>query len=163
MPRLKLQLNLGCGHDFKYEKGWVNMDITRPCNLVADMDAGLPFKDQSLDLVWAAHVLEHRPDLRKTQRELARIVKIGGELNVIVPHYLSPDAWGDPSHCRAFSEESFFPCFWPGFTILEAESKSYTKSGTGNKIFWLHVRMKRNSVEMGEVNQLIGGRHFNKT
>lgn len=158
-----MKLNLGCGNDFRYEKGWVNLDITKPCNVVADMDAGLPFMDQSFDLVWASHVLEHRADLRKMQRELARILKKGGELNIIVPHYLSSDAWGDPTHCRAFSEESFFGCFWPGFTAVDLQGKNYIKKGTGNKILWLHVNMRRNEVEMNEVNQLIGGRRFNKT
>jgi len=158
-----VQLNLGCGNDFRYEKGWVNLDITRPCNVVGNMDAGLPFKDQSFDMVWAAHVLEHRPDLRALQRELARILKRGGELNIIVPYYLSSDAWGDPTHCRAFSDESFFPCFWPGFTMVKLEGKKYTKQITGREVTWLHVKMKRNEVEMSEVNGLIGGKHFNKT
>lgn len=141
----------------------MNLDITQPCNVVGDMDAGLPFKDQSFDLVWAAHVLEHRPDLRKVQKELARILKRGGELNIIVPYFLSPDAWGDPTHCRAFSEDSFLSCFWPGFNVVEAQAKQYTKKGTGNKIVWLHVKMRRNEVEQREVNRQLSGRNFNKT
>jgi hypothetical protein len=84
-------------------------------------------------------------------------------LNVIVPHYLSPDAWGDPTHCRGFSEESFFPCFWPGFTVVSLEPKEYIKRGTGNKVLWLHVKMVRNEVDMWEVNAAIGGNTFNKT
>jgi len=158
-----VNLNLGCGTDFRYSKDWVNLDITQPCNVKADIRMGLPFKNASLDMVWASHILEHLTDLRMMQRELARVIKHNGVLNVIVPHYLSEDAWGDPTHCRAFSPESFFPCFWVGFTVVSLEPKTYIKRGTGNKILWLHVKMVRNAVEMWEVNQQIGGNVFNKT
>ena len=158
-----MNLNLGCGTDFRYDKDWVNLDITQPCNVKADIRQGLPFKSDSFDLVWASHILEHLPDLRMMQRELARVIKHKGELNVIVPYYLSPDAWGDPTHCRGFSEESFFPCFWPGFTVVSLEPKSYTKRGTGKQVLWLHVKMIRDALEMWEVNAAIGGNNFNKT
>jgi SAM-dependent methyltransferase len=153
---------LGSGNDFRYSKDWVNLDITRPCNVVADIRDGLPFKNSSLDMVWASHILEHLPDLRMMQLELARVLKHKGVLQVIVPYYLSPDSWGDPTHCRAFSEESFFTCFWVGFTVVSMETKSYTKRGTGNKVLWLHVKMVRNEVELHEVKQEIGGNNFNK-
>lgn len=156
------RLNLGGGQDYRYGKGWVNLDITKPANVIADMDVGLPFTDASFDYVLTSHVLEHRQDLRKLQMELARIVKRGGELEIVVPHYLSPDAWGDPTHCRGFSEESFQPCFWPGFTIQMVEGKRYTKTWTKSQVMWINVKMKRNEVEMSEIHQRIGGRNFQK-
>ena len=158
-----MKLNLGCGNDFRYEKGWVNFDITRPCNVIGDMDSSLPFKDKSFELVWAAHVLEHRQDLRRLQRELARIIKQKAELKIIVPYYLSPDAWGDPTHCRAFSEDSFLTCFWPGFTLARIEAKKYMKRGTGRDILWLHADLVRNEVPLYDVDRQIGGRNYNKT
>lgn len=158
-----MRLNLGCGNDYRYDRDWVNLDITKPCNVMADIRQGIPFKSASLDMVWASHILEHLPDLRAMQRELARIIKYKGVLNVIVPYYLSSDAWGDPTHCRAFSEESFFECFWAGFTAVSVTMKQYIKQGTGNKIHWLHVILVRNAVELWEVMRDIGGNTFNKT
>ena len=107
-----LKLNLGCGNDYRYDKSWVNLDITPPCSVRADIRKGLPFQSRSFNLVWASHVLEHVPDLRRLQKELARVIKTGGLLKAVVPYYLSPDAWGDPTHCRAFSEEAFMSVYW---------------------------------------------------
>jgi ubiquinone/menaquinone biosynthesis C-methylase UbiE len=156
-----MKLNLGCGNDFKYEKGWVNLDITRPCNIKADMDVDLPFKDQSFDLIWASHILEHRHDLRKIQRELARVIKKGGELNVIVPYFLSTDAWGDPTHCRAFSEESFFGQYWPGFIVISVSGKKFEKN-KDSRVMWLFAKLVRNELPQREVDRLLSGRIFNK-
>lgn len=157
-----MNLNMGCGTDFRYNKDWVNLDITEPCNVRADIRQGLPFRNASLDMVWASHILEHLPDLRMMQLELARVLKFKGILNIIVPYYLSPDAWGDPTHCRGFSEESFMTCFWVGFAVMSMESNTYTKRGTGGKVLWLHVKMVRDAVELSEVRQRIGGRNYNK-
>lgn len=158
-----MQLNLGCGHDFKYGKDWVNLDITKPCNVVGDIRAGLPFKTASFDMVWASHILEHVPDLRAVQAELARIIKKEGRLNVIVPYFLSPDAWGDPTHCRAFSEESFLPCFWIGFVPVNLEVKKYTKQYMKTDVHWLHVTMVRDSTEYWEVKASLSGNNFQKS
>jgi len=114
-----LAVNLGCGND--YIDGWINIDADpdmKPdilCNL--DMEhVNIPLPDNSMDLVYAMHILEHIRYLPELKRELCRILKPGGEIWVSVPHYLSTDAWGDDTHCRAFSVQSFFVNFWPGFT-----------------------------------------------
>jgi SAM-dependent methyltransferase len=148
-----MNLNLGSGDDFRYEKDWINLDLTTPCSVIADVTKPLPFKNNCLDMVWASHILEHIPDLCALQLELARIIKRKGELNIIVPYYLSPDAWGNPTHCRSFSEESFLICFWPGFTIVNLELKTYMKRGTGNKVVWIHVKMVRNEMDFWEVKR----------
>jgi SAM-dependent methyltransferase len=158
-----MKLNLGCGNDFKYGKDWINIDITEPCNVKADIREGLPFEDQFFNLIWASHILEHLPDLRMIQRELARVMKLWGTLNVIVPYYLSPDAWGDPTHCRAFSEESFQSCYWVGFSVVSLEFKKYSKRRSKTEDTWLHVDMRRNELEYSEVYDALGGNQFVKS
>ena len=157
-----MKLNLGCGRDYRYDRSWVNLDITAPASVLADINSGLPFKDKTFSLIWASHILEHIKDLRMIQRELARIMVTGGLLNVIVPYYLSPDAWGDPTHCRAFSEQSFMTCYWVGFSPLNMERKKYTKRGTSQEVQWLHVEMQRTSVEYWEVQAALSGNNFTK-
>ena len=158
-----MKLNLGCGNDFRYDKDWVNLDLTQPCNVIADATAPhLPFKDESFELVWAAHILEHISDLVALQRELARIVKRWGKLCIIVPYYMSPDAWGDPTHCRAFSIQSFMECFWPGFHPGSLVVREYTKRGTGEKCKWIHCDMHRNGLEYWEIERDHGPRSFQK-
>jgi ubiquinone/menaquinone biosynthesis C-methylase UbiE len=75
----------------------------------------LPFKDGEFDVIYASHILEHIQNLVVLKKELTRILKNKGLILVIVPHFQSNDAWGDDTHVRAFSTESFLLSFWPGF------------------------------------------------
>ena len=157
-----MKLNLGCGNDYRFSGSWINLDITPPCNFMADIKEGLPFEDRVFDLIWASHILEHLPNLRLIQRELARVMKTGGELKVIVPYFLSADAWGDPTHCRGFSEESFLGCYWVGFSKARMEKREYKKKGTGMITQWLHVDMLRNGLDFWDVSQQLSGDNYVK-
>jgi SAM-dependent methyltransferase len=115
-------LNLGCGKEY-YDspKGWVNLDGDPKikCDVLCDLDdknLKLPFKDDTFGIVWASHVFEHIFYLGALKKEIHRILKPGGTLCFIVPYYLYQDAWGDDTHCRAFSEASMGCAFWQGFT-----------------------------------------------
>ena len=121
---IKHCLNLACGNDIREQtekQRWVNLDLTSPCDVRADITQPLPFKWKTFDLVLAAHILEHIQDLRALKLELARILKHGGKLVIVVPHYHSPDAYGDDTHCRQFSFHSFWSQYWPGFHLQSIE------------------------------------------
>ena len=114
------KLNLACGHD--YIEGFVNLDgdETTKADVYCQLDLAdvkLPFEDGHFDFIYASHILEHIWYLPQLKLELIRILRTGGKMLVIVPHFLSVDAWGDDTHCRAFSPGSFYPLFWPGCTI----------------------------------------------
>jgi SAM-dependent methyltransferase len=47
----------------------------------------LPFADDSQDAVLAAHVLEHIPDYQGALREWYRVLRVGGYLVLMVPHW----------------------------------------------------------------------------
>lgn len=49
----------------------------------------LPFADESFDLVFSSHVLEHIPDRKKAVREINRVLKPGGFHICIVPTRVS--------------------------------------------------------------------------
>jgi SAM-dependent methyltransferase len=142
-------LNIGCGDDIL--DGWINADISLPCDMQADVSY-LPFKTGSLDKIKASHILEHVQDLVHAQRELARVLKEGGELEVIVPHYQSVDAWGDPTHCRAFSEMSFVDDFWHGFQMTSVGIQYLTKVFLLSPSKWLKANFVRTSEPWEEVN-----------
>jgi len=127
------KLNLACGTD--YLENWTNLDGCPDiradvyCNLDS-ADVKLPFLEDQFDFVYASHVFEHIQFLPHLKKELCRVMRPNGILFVIVPHHQSVDAWGDDTHCRAFSIASFFHEFWPGFTnvhyreySIEAEQK----------------------------------------
>jgi len=136
-----LNLNLGCGAD--YREGWINYDLEAKADVCGNCEEGLPFKDHSVDFVLASHVLEHVHDLRALKKELHRVMKKGGVLVVVVPYYLSPDAWGDDTHCRAFSKQSFvISNFWPGFKLFELQVQKRVKLATNEEIEWLVAKIR---------------------
>jgi SAM-dependent methyltransferase len=47
----------------------------------------LPFPDASQDAVYSSHCLEHITDYQSALKEWFRVLKIGGFLIVVVPHY----------------------------------------------------------------------------
>jgi SAM-dependent methyltransferase len=101
------RLNLGCGTDIR--SGWVNLDVAAlpGVDVVHDVsDLPLPFDDASFDEIAAKDVLEHL-DWIPVLRDLHRILRQGGRLEVTSPHFTSPAVWIDPTHRAAFSIQTF--------------------------------------------------------
>jgi ubiquinone/menaquinone biosynthesis C-methylase UbiE len=102
------RLNIGCGRTIK--KGFVNLDWKKIEGI--DMVHNLnkypwPFKDNSFDFVLAAHVLEHLDDPMRAMKELHRIVRERGVVEIHLPHFASISAYIDPTHKHFFSVNSF--------------------------------------------------------
>lgn len=66
-----------------------------------------PFDDNSFDVVYASHVLEHLPDNIRVMEEIYRVAKPAAKVVIRVPHYTGRSAWGDPTHIRAYSAHQF--------------------------------------------------------
>ncbi len=102
-------VDLGCGP--KKMKGAVGMDIVGIpgiVDVVADMTVGLPFKDNSLDGIYAFHVLEHFDNFLAVMEEIWRVCKHGGRAFIKVPHASSPYmTWKDPTHRRGLTLATF--------------------------------------------------------
>ena len=133
----KDKLNLGCGSEYLH--GWINLDYSKEtkADVYHDLEeTPLPFKDGQFDFVYASHILEHIKNLPQLKLELNRIVRTPGIMVVVVPYYSSSDAWGDDTHCRAFSEMSFANMYWPGFGYQEVKHIPVTFSN-GIEGTWL--------------------------
>ncbi len=76
-------------------------------DVVCDINKGLPFRDETIDEIICIHVLEHVPDLELVMKEFHRVLKPAGILRIWVPHCFSPIAFGDSTHCRFFTYETF--------------------------------------------------------
>lgn len=151
MDDYKDKLNLASGTD--YLDGWINLDGCQDvkadvyCNLDA-VDVKLPFEDQSLDLIYASHILEHIWYLPQLKKEMARVLRPNGCVCVVVPQYQSVDAWGDDTHCRAFSIASFSPQFWPKFhNITISEYDIPTEAERMPNLRWIVAFMWKVSGE----------------
>ena len=100
-----MRLNLGCGA--RKLDGWVNVDaqpLTKP-DVVVDLAARLwPWSDNSVDEVFASHVLEHiapGEPFFHVMRELYRVCKPGAQVTIVLPHPSHDIFLGDPTHVHA--------------------------------------------------------------
>jgi SAM-dependent methyltransferase len=59
------------------------------------------------DVILANDILEHVPDLVTAMTNCKELLKVGGEMRIHVPYELSLGAWQDPTHIRAFNENSW--------------------------------------------------------
>jgi predicted SAM-dependent methyltransferase len=80
-------LNLGCG--LRFHPDWTNINFTKTGKdvFVYDLNRGIPFPDNSFDVVYHSHILEHFP---KSQAmffvtECFRVLKPQGILRIAVP------------------------------------------------------------------------------
>ena len=108
------KLNLGSGLD--YREGWVNVDLSKDffkVDVLSDLNnldkQPLPFKDKYFDYVFSAHTLEHlQPkSLTMVMKELWRITKPNGIIEIRVPHFSCYNALCSFEHFSAFSIDGF--------------------------------------------------------
>ena len=114
-------INLGSGKD--YQAGWLNLDIverTQP-DLLLDLaepielplrastptQGELLLEEGSVELINANNVLEHVPDLVTLMGNCLALLAPGGEFRIEVPYEHARSAWQDPTHVRAFNENSW--------------------------------------------------------
>jgi len=105
-----VKLNLGCG--FQTPDGWVNVDYAfgarlsrmflfralnnkmnifggcwAPSIFIHNLREKLPWADDSVDVVYSSHTLEHftKPEGRQFLEECHRVLRCGGVVRIIVP------------------------------------------------------------------------------
>ncbi len=81
-------VNLGCGN--RFHKEWINLDFKSSNSLVQEFDLHkkLPFKDNSIDVIYSSHVLEHfsKHFAPIFLQECNRVLKPKGIIRVVVPN-----------------------------------------------------------------------------
>jgi predicted SAM-dependent methyltransferase len=85
-----VRVQLGPGQK-NYLSGWINVDanfLTARCDVWANLEDPLPFPDETVDVFYSHHVVEHLPDrlLLTHFKELYRCLKRGGMFRVGGPH-----------------------------------------------------------------------------
>jgi SAM-dependent methyltransferase len=82
-----VKINIGSGP--QYLQGFINIEGMIPWkkDLWLDVRYGLPFKDESVDVIYSCHVFEHfdLDTLRKIFAECYRVLKPGGSVRFITP------------------------------------------------------------------------------
>jgi len=84
-----IKLHLGCGT--KYIPGFLHIDIIPGSHIdyVCSIDSLYMFKNNSVSLIYASHVLEHfkRNEVPRVLYEWHRVLKTGGTLRIAVPDF----------------------------------------------------------------------------
>ena len=83
-----IRLNIGCGS--RFHNSWLNIDQYGDNSQIFSWNIldGQPFPDESIDVVYSAHVLEHfdRVGANLFLNEIYRILKPSGILRIVVPN-----------------------------------------------------------------------------
>lgn len=116
---------------------YVTADLESP---IADVKAdicNLPFEDNSFDVIFCNHVLEHIPDDKKAMQELFRVLKKGGFGIFQIPQDISREKtfednsitnqkerakiFGQYDHVRIYGKDYFDKLRSVGFSVQEIE------------------------------------------
>jgi ubiquinone/menaquinone biosynthesis C-methylase UbiE len=102
-----MKLLLGGGNTPK--EGFTNVDILPlpTVDVVADITKGLPFPDNSVEMVIADYLLHLLPEPAFVMEEIYRVCKNGATVIMKNPYYMSEAAFKDPYNKRFFTETSF--------------------------------------------------------
>jgi len=102
-----IKLNIGAGKTFI--PGFINIDISNKADISLNLsEERLPFSDNSVDLIFTYHTLEHVPNYLFALSEMYRVLKNGGILLVGVPYVtLTEFHLVNPYHLHNFNEHSF--------------------------------------------------------
>ncbi|GIP21687.1 class I SAM-dependent methyltransferase [Paenibacillus sp. J22TS3] len=108
-----LRVDLGCGPAKR--TGFVGVDrFPLPgVDIIGDLNERLPFEDDTVDLVYASHSLEHVSDLMFTMNEIYRICKHGAQVCIVVPYSEQKLNYANPYHLQVFNEHT--PRFWTDY------------------------------------------------
>jgi len=100
------KLEIGAGLSKK--ENMLTVDLNLRSDYPFDLRAGLPFPDESVDFIYAEHVLEHfqHMDVKMLLGECKRVMKHGAVLKVSVPDariylnaYCNPDGFDHREFC----------------------------------------------------------------
>jgi len=101
-------LDVGCGIN-KYP-GAIGIDRNprSKADVLCDLDhIPYPFTPGSFDQVRAIHFIEHCTDVIRTMEEFHRLVRPGGRIVIVTPHYTDFSSFCDPTHRWHLNSFSF--------------------------------------------------------
>ncbi|MEI7499781.1 MAG: class I SAM-dependent methyltransferase [Bacteroidota bacterium] len=120
-------IELGCGSS-KQIKNAIGIDQAdhATVDIVCNLENGLPFlPDNSVDIIYSFHLLEHLPDLSFFMTEIFRVLKPGGKKIGTVPHFSNPYYYSDYTHQTTFGLYSF--CYFAQDTPYRRKVLHYQK------------------------------------
>ncbi len=102
-------IELGCGEN-KHHLDAIGIDVLDypSVDIVGDIyDVLEQFPNGSIDKVFGYHFIEHVPNINRLLLELSRVVKVGGFIEFVAPHFSNPYFYSDPTHLHFFGLYTF--------------------------------------------------------
>jgi len=132
-----MKIDLGCG--VSKSDGHIGVDrlLLPEVDVVADLEAPLPFLTDSVDALYSKSVLEHLTELELALSEIHRVVKTDGVVHILVPHFSSPFGFSDYTHRR------FFGYFTFDYFVPASDQKSRRKVPDFYTTFKFRILSKR--------------------
>ncbi|WP_296892209.1 methyltransferase domain-containing protein [Thiobacillus sp.] len=121
----KVVLELGCGPNKKLMSA-VGIDAINyeGVDIVGDIFEVLgKFPEKSVDSVHSFHFFEHIANFQELLDAIARILKPGGDLEVVVPHFSNPYFYSDPTHKTSFGLYTF--CYYASESLFSRKVPTY--------------------------------------
>ena len=90
----KIILDIGCGS--KKKPGSIGLDYSYSPGVdhVLDLENdAFPFADKSVDCIYSSHCFEHLTTLKNVWREVSRVIKTNGTIEIWTPYPHSDDQW----------------------------------------------------------------------
>ncbi len=105
-----LLVHLGCGN--LVHPDWINVDVDAYSKADVKQEAFSflsDLKEGSADWIFMDNFIEHLPQARIVEfmREIHRTLKIGGVVEIIVPHFPTPAAVIEPTHLSYYIPATF--------------------------------------------------------
>lgn len=116
-------VDLGCGSS--KPEGFIGIDRMKMpgVDIIGDLDGVLPLDDDSVDLLYASHSLEHARDIMHTMREVFRVCKHGAQVCIVAPYNDQKLNLANPYHLNVFNEHT--PRFWTNSPFANVDDTEY--------------------------------------
>lgn len=101
-----LKVDLGCGKSKR--KGFIGIDQFKgkDVDLVTDLNKKIPLRNNSVNILYTSHFLEHVASLEKIVEEIYRVCIPNAKVIIRVPHFSGRSAFIE-FHKRFFRYDSF--------------------------------------------------------
>ena len=101
-------LDVGCGINKLPGAIGIDRNPRTRADVLCDLDHfPYPFRDDSFDRLQAIHVIEHLSNVIRALEEFHRLVRAGGTVLIVTPHYPDFSSFCDPTHRWHLNSFSF--------------------------------------------------------
>ena len=97
-------LDIGCAYNKVPDAIGIDIDKNSQADILHDLNSfPYPIEDDSIDKIYAKHIIEHLDDPKRFIKEISRILKSEGTAFIETPHFSCRVAYSEPQHKLFYS------------------------------------------------------------